>query len=101
MKTTLLSLSLVFALASTGAAFAQDQGQMQGGQMQGPNGGGHHGAFTAACGADVQTYCASAQTRDDRHACVQANMAKFSDSCKSFMASHQHGGGQMQGPGGQ
>jgi hypothetical protein len=98
MKTTLLSLSLVLTLAGTGAAFAQDQSQMQGGSMQGP-GGGNHGAFKAACGADVQTYCASAQTRDDRHACIKTNMAKFSDSCNSFMASRQHGGGA--GPGGQ
>ena len=95
MKTTLLSMSLVLTLAGAGAAFAQDQSQ-----MQGPSGGGNHGAFKAACGADVQTYCASAQTRDDRHACIQTNRDKFSDSCKSFMASHQHGGGQMQGPGG-
>ena len=110
MKTTLLSLSLVLSLAGAGAALAQDQGQMQGGQMQGGAmqggsmqgpGGGNHGAFKAACGADMQTYCASAQTRDDRHACMQTNAAKFSDSCKSFMAAHQHGGGQMQGPGGQ
>jgi hypothetical protein len=100
MKATLLSLSLALTLASAGAAYAQDQTPMQGGQMQGP-GGGNHGAFKAACGADMQTYCASAQTRDDRHACMQTNAAKFSDSCKSFMASHQHGGGQMQGPGGQ
>lgn len=98
MKTTLLSLPLVLSLAGAGVAFAQDQG-MQGGSMQGP-GGGNHGAFKAACGADMQTYCASAQTRDDRHACMQTNAAKFSDSCKSFMASRR-GTGQMQGPGGQ
>ena len=96
MKTTLLSLSLVLSLASAGAAFAQDQTQ-----MQGPAGGDQHAAFKAACGADIQTYCASAQTKDDRHACVKANKDKFSDSCKSFMASHHHGGGQMQGPSGQ
>jgi hypothetical protein len=89
MKSTLLSLSVVFALAGAGVAFAQDQssGQMQGGQGQ----GGHHGEFTAACGADMQTYCASAQSRDDRRACVQANSAKFSQGCQTFLQSHMHG----------
>lgn len=85
MKTTLLSLSLILTLAGTGAAFAQDQG---------PGSGSHHGEFRAACGADMQTFCASAQSHDDRHACMQANMSKLSDSCKSFIAAHQHGGGQ-------
>jgi hypothetical protein len=96
MKTALLSLSFVLALAGAGSAFAQDQSQ-----MQGPPAGGNHGAFKAACGADIQTYCSSAQTRDDRRACVKTNKDKFSDSCKAFMASRQHGDGQMQGPGGQ
>jgi hypothetical protein len=85
MKTTLLSLSLVFSLACAGAAFAQDQTQ-----MQGPAGGDNHAAYKAACGADTQTYCSSAQTKDDRHACVKANKDKFSDTCKAFMASHHH-----------
>jgi hypothetical protein len=49
---------------------------------------GGHGGFMAACGADIQTYCSSAQNRDERRACVKANKDKFSDSCKSFMASH-------------
>lgn len=94
MKSTLLSLSIVFALAGSGAAFAQDQsgGSMQGGQMQGQ--GGHHGEFQAACGADMQQYCASAQSRDDRRACVQANKDKFSQGCQTFLSSHMmHGGG--------
>lgn len=94
MKSTLLSLSFVLALAGTGAAFAQDQGQ-----MQGPSGGDHHAAFKAACGADIQSFCASAQSRDDRHACVQANMSKFSDGCKSFLANHMHGQGNNAGGG--
>jgi hypothetical protein len=92
MKSTLLSLSIVTMLAASGAAFAQNQG----GTMQGPN-GGHHGEFMAACGQDMQTFCASAQTRDDRHACVQANKAKFSQGCQTFLSSHMHpqgGGGQ-------
>jgi hypothetical protein len=47
----------------------------------------------------MQTYCPSAQSREDRHACVEANKDKFSDSCKTFMASHMHHHGQMQGGG--
>jgi hypothetical protein len=58
----------------------------------GPAQGGHWAAFRAACGQDTQTYCATAQSREDRHACVQANKDKFSDTCKSFMASHMHHG---------
>ncbi|MGD0866764.1 MAG: hypothetical protein ABSA49_14540 [Rhizomicrobium sp.] len=89
MKTTLLNLSLILTLASAGAAFAQDQTQMQGPAAGAPQ----HGAFKAACGADLQTFCASAQTKDDRHACVKANKDKFSDSCKAFMASRKQGSG--------
>lgn len=85
MKSMILGLSLVVGMV--GAAFAQDQG----GTMQGPSGGDHHGAFRAACGADLQSFCASAQTRDDRHACVEANKAKFSQGCQSFLANHMHG----------
>jgi Spy/CpxP family protein refolding chaperone len=85
-----LFLALSFAACASTAVFAQDQtpapqGGMQGGGMQG---GGMHGQFMQACGADMQTYCASAQSRDDRRACVTANKDKFSDSCKSFMAAH-------------
>jgi len=59
--------------------------------------------FMQACGDDIKNFCASAQSREDRRACVMQNKDKFSDPCKSFMASHpmhQHGQGQMQGPGG-
>lgn len=95
-----LYLAIAFAAAST-MAFAQDQApaQQQGGGMQGTM----RSQFMDACGSDVQTYCASAQTRQDRRACVMANKDKFSQSCKTFMASHpmhqhpqqpQQGGGQ-------
>ena len=87
-----LFLALLLSVGTSAVAFAQDQGPPRGG----------HGAFMQACGADIKTYCASAQSRDDRRACVQANKDKFSDSCKAFMASHpmhQHGQGQMQGSG--
>ncbi len=69
---------LVLALLMAGPAVAQDQ----------PAAGdeGHHGRFRAACGADVQTYCASAQTRDDRRQCIIANKDKLSDTCKAFLA---------------
>jgi hypothetical protein len=65
--------------------------------MQGQ--GGHHGEFQAACGADMQSFCASAQTRDDRRACVQTNKAKFSQGCQTFLQSHMHGGGNGGGSG--
>lgn len=60
-----------------------------------------HSAFMDACGNDMKSFCGSAQSRQDRRACMQANKDKFSDSCRSFMASHpmhQHPQGQMQGP---
>lgn len=81
-----------FVLALSGAALAQDQAAA-------PQGGHGGGAFRAACGQDMQTYCGSAQSREDRHTCMKAKKDKFSDSCKSFMASRRHhGDGQ---PGGQ
>ena len=90
MRSFIFALSL--GVAAAAPAFAQDQ-------TPAPQGG--HGAFMQACGNDMKTYCAAAQSRDDRRACVQANKDKFSDSCKSFMANHQmHQHGQMQGPGG-
>jgi len=95
MKKLFLVISLA-ACAST-AAFAQDQTPAPQGGMQG---GGMRSQFMQACGADMQTYCASAQTRDDRRACMTANHDKFSDGCKSFMASHpmhQHPQGQPPG----
>lgn len=79
-----LALAGAIMFAFGGAAFAQDQSA--------PPPGGHGGAFHAACGQDIQTYCSTAQSREDRHACVQANKDKFSDTCKSFMASHMHHG---------
>ncbi|HUO91901.1 MAG TPA: hypothetical protein VMU22_03225 [Rhizomicrobium sp.] len=53
--------------------------------------------FMDACGNDVKTYCASAQSRDDRRACVVANRDKFSGSCKAFMAAHPMHQHQPQG----
>ena len=53
--------------------------------------GQHRGEFRAACGADLQTYCASSKTRDERRACIRANKDKFSETCKAFMASHRRG----------
>lgn len=97
MKSSIFMLSLALFVGASAAVLAQDQDQSQQGQHQ-----GGHGAFMQACGNDMQTYCASAQSRDDRHSCMEANKDKFSDTCKSFMASHaghMHGHGQMQGPG--
>ena len=82
------------ALCASLPAMAQDQAP-----PQNPN----RAAFMQACGADFKSFCSSAQTREDRRACVIANKDKFSDTCKSFMAAHpmhQHPQGQMQGQGG-
>ncbi len=87
-------------MLSLGSAFAQDQAAPQGGGHDGGR-GGHGGAFRAACGQDMQTYCASAQSREDRHTCMQTNQDKFSDTCTSFMASHMHGGAPQQPAAGQ
>jgi hypothetical protein len=78
-----LGRALIFALGSSGA-FAQDQ-------MAPAPQGQHGGAFRAACGQDMQTYCSSAQTREDRRACMQTNHDKLSDTCKTFIGSHMHG----------
>ncbi|HTW33694.1 MAG TPA: hypothetical protein VMD53_03675 [Rhizomicrobium sp.] len=99
MKKIFFVLSL--AVCASTMAFAQNQPPppQQGGGMQG---GGMHSQFMDACGGDMQTYCGSAQSRQDRRACMVANKDKFSANCKSFMANHpmhQHPQGQMQGPG--
>jgi hypothetical protein len=80
-------LSILFVTAGT--AFAQDQTQSsQQGDQQGQ---GHHGqGFHGACAADMKTYCASAQSREDRHQCLQTNRDKLSDGCKSMLDSHEH-----------
>lgn len=96
MKSSIFTLSLALFVGAGAAALAQDQDQ------PGQHHGGH-GAFMQACGNDMQTYCASAQSRDDRHSCMEANKDKFSDTCKSFMANHaghMHDHGQMPAPAG-
>jgi hypothetical protein len=93
MKKLFLVLSL--ATCASAAAFAQTPPPPQGGGMQG---GAMRGQFMQACGTDMQIFCASAQSRDDRRACVMANKDKFSESCKSFMAAHpMHEHPQQQG----
>ena len=79
--TRLASVLLATSLGFGGVAFAADDP---------PATGGGHSGFREACGADLETYCASSKTRDERHACVQANKDKFSAGCKSFMAAHPH-----------
>ena len=81
------AFAFALALAGSGLASAADS-------MSPPAGGGHMNGFRQACGADLQTYCYAAQSREERHACVEANKDKFSDGCKSFMAQHTHGQGQ-------
>ena len=82
-------VAAILATAPLASAFAQDQAPAHG-----------HGAFMQACGADIQQYCSSAKTREDRRTCVRANRDKFSQSCQSFLANHMHHhdqGGQEQG----
>ena len=101
MKKLFLVLSL--ATCASAAAFAQTPAPQQGGGTQqgsGMQGNTMRSQFMDACGGDMKAYCASAQNREDRRACVMANKDKFSANCKSFMASHpmhQH----PQQPGGQ
>jgi hypothetical protein len=78
--------ALLISFGTAGAVFAQDQ-------PQGTTPGNRGQEFRAACAADVQTYCASAKGREDRHQCMQTNRDKFSDGCKSFLDSHGHGHG--------
>jgi hypothetical protein len=76
--------SAVFAAAISlagGVALAADDAPATGS-------GDHMSGFRQACGTDLQTYCASSTTRDERRACVQANKDKFSEGCKSYMAAH-------------
>lgn len=89
MKSTIALASFALALAT--GAFAQDEAPSA------QHGG--HGAFLAACGNDLKTYCPSAQSREDRHACIEANKDKLSDTCKTFLSDHAghwhgQGGGQ-------
>ncbi|HWU27430.1 MAG TPA: hypothetical protein VN154_13610 [Rhizomicrobium sp.] len=90
-----IALALTFVAAAATQAFAQDQQPAT--QGTGP------GMFKQACGADVEKYCASAKSRDERRSCIVANKENFSDSCKAFLATHHKhlGEGQMQGGQGQ
>lgn len=81
---------LAFSLVSVfpaGSALGQDQ-TPAGGQAV-----SHRGdAFRSACAADLQTYCATAQSRDERHQCMTANHDKLSDTCRTFLDSRAHTG---------
>jgi hypothetical protein len=44
--------------------------------------------FRAACGADIETYCSAATTRNERVACVTMHRDEFSQSCRSFFDAH-------------
>ena len=94
MRSSVASLSLALFLGAGACVWAQGEPSPSG-QAAG------HGAFRQACGADLQSLCAGAQTREDRRACMMANKDKLSDGCKSFLASHighrqggEHGTGQ-------
>ena len=82
--------SIAGALALTlaaGAAFAQPA----------EGGGGRGAALKAACGADIQKFCANVQMGPDMRKCVRTNFSSLSDGCKSFlqqMRSRRQEGGQ-------
>lgn len=79
----LASAFVAVTMGLSGIAFAADDSAAP------SNGGGGHSGFREACGTDLQTYCATSKTRDERRACVKENKDKFSEGCKSFMATHQ------------
>ena len=88
------STLIAAAMGFSGAALAADP------PAGGDTGGGHSG-FREACGADLQTYCPNAKSHDERRTCVQQNKDKFSDGCKSFMASHPRPSSSSSTPAGQ
>ena len=71
MNQSLLAVSIVFALASTGSAFAQAQGAAQ-------------AAVPQVCNNDAQKFCATSQAAD-RHNCLMTNMTSLTDACKSAL----------------
>ena len=87
-KTLALAAFVGFTLLGAVAFAADETPAPAGGNDQ------HRGEFRQACGADLQTYCATSKTRDERRACIQANKDKFSETCKTFMASHPRGKGE-------
>ena len=90
MKLSKFILSAAFLFALSAPSLAQDQ----------PAGGGQ---IHQACAADFQKFCPNAQSREDRHQCLQGNKDQLSDDCKAALTSasghwhHDHGGGQGQG----
>ncbi|MGD0190094.1 MAG: hypothetical protein ABSD74_05090 [Rhizomicrobium sp.] len=44
------------------------------------------GKFDQACGADIQQFCPTAQTKKDKHQCIKQNKAKLSQTCSAFLA---------------
>ena len=59
--------------------------------------GERRGEFRAACGADIQTHCPNAQSRQERRECIAANKEKFSEGCKTYMAQNPWRGRRDQG----
>jgi len=63
-----------------------------------PGSSDRRAAYREACGKDIETYCASATSREERRACVRENKDKFSDGCKTYMEEHPwRGRGQGEG----
>jgi len=80
MKISTILLAGVVLTGSAGLALAQGQGAGNG------NGGGRAGF--AACQEDMAKYCADKQG-PDRRQCMQDNMSKLSEGCKTALQSFQ------------
>jgi hypothetical protein len=42
--------------------------------------------FRELCGIDIQVFCSTAKTRDERRSCVRTYSSKFSPACQTFIA---------------
>ena len=67
-----------FAFVLGGSAYAQE-----------PAATSLAGNFNQACSADVENFCATAQTQKERRQCIRSNRSKISDSCRTFLANRR------------
>ncbi len=77
MKSTTIFVAGILLAASAGLALAQPAG----------GAGAGRGGF-AACQEDMAKYCAD-KTGPDRRQCMQDNMSKLSEGCKTALQSFQ------------
>ena len=87
MKSTTIFVAGILLAGSAGLALAQ------------PAGGAGRGGF-AACQEDMAKFCAD-KAGPDRRQCMQDNMSKLSDGCKTALQSFQgRGAAPAQAPAG-